>query len=101
WSKVPLYLVAQLLGAFVGAVLCYLTYLGQFRANKDTKAEVLGVFSTGPEVRNTVQNLLTEVIATFVLVFVILATGQTKGLTLSGTGVLVVALLVVGIGMSL
>ncbi|KAA2266515.1 aquaporin family protein [Solihabitans fulvus] len=98
WSKVPLYLSAQLLGAIVGAVLCWLAYLGQFRANKD---EVLGVFATGPEIRNTAQNLLTEIIATFVLVFVILATGQTKGLAVSGTGVLIVALLVVGIGMSL
>lgn len=98
WSKVPLYLVAQLLGAFTGAVLCYLTYLGQFRENT---GEVLGIFSTGPEIRNRAQNLLTEIIATFVLVFVILATGQTTGLGLSGTGVLIVALLVVGIGMSL
>ncbi|GAA0620352.1 MIP/aquaporin family protein [Kutzneria viridogrisea] len=98
WSKVPLYLSAQLIGALLGAVLCWLTYLGQFRAHN---GQVLGVFSTGPEIRNTAQNLITEVIATFVLVFVILATGQTKGLAVSGTGVLVVALLVVGIGLSL
>lgn len=98
WSKVPLYITAQLLGAFAGAVLCYLAYLGQFRENK---GEVLGVFATGPEIRNPLQNMLTEVIATFVLVFVILATGQTKGLAVSGTGVLIVALLVVGLGMSL
>ncbi|GAA0212057.1 MIP/aquaporin family protein [Saccharothrix mutabilis subsp. mutabilis] len=98
WATVPLYLIAQFLGAFVGAVLCYLAYLGQFRANE---GEVLGIFSTGPEIRNTAQNLLTEIIATFVLVFVILATGQTKGLSTSGTGALIVALLVVGIGMSL
>ncbi|TWP46840.1 aquaporin family protein [Lentzea tibetensis] len=98
WANVPVYIAAQLLGAFAGAVLCYLTYLGQFKANE---GEVLGIFSTGPEIRNTVQNLMTEIIATFVLVFVILATGQTKGLAVSGTGVLVVAFLVVGIGMSL
>ncbi len=98
WSKVPLYITAQMLGAFTGAVLAWLAYLGQFRAHRQP---VLGVFATGPEVRHPVQNLLTEAIATFVLVFVILATGQTKGLALSGTGILVVALLVVGIGMSL
>ncbi|WP_342787243.1 MIP/aquaporin family protein [Saccharothrix saharensis] len=98
WATVPVYLLAQFLGAFTGAVLCYLAYLGQFRANT---GDVLGVFATGPEVRHRAQNLTTEVIATFVLVFVILATGQTKGLETSGTGVLIVALLVVGIGMSL
>lgn len=98
WSKVPLYLAAQMLGAFTGAVLCWLSYLGQFREHP---GEVLAVFSTGPEVRKPVYNLLTEIIATFTLVYVVLATGQTKGLELSGTGVLVVALLVVGIGMSL
>ncbi|MCP2258597.1 glycerol uptake facilitator protein [Streptoalloteichus tenebrarius] len=99
WGKVPLYLAAQFLGAFVGAVLCWLAYLGQFRAhNKD---DVLGIFATGPEVRNAGQNLITEFLATFVLVFVILGSGQTEGLKLSGAGTLIVALLVVGIGMSL
>ena len=98
WSKVPLYLVAQLLGAFLGAVLCWLTYLGQFQANEDP---TLGIFATGPEIRKPVQNLITEIIGTFVLVIVILASGQTKGLALSGMGPLVVSLLVVGIGMGL
>ncbi|WP_335975314.1 MULTISPECIES: MIP/aquaporin family protein [Streptomycetaceae] len=62
---------------------------------------VLGVFSTGPEIRNPVQNLLTEIIATAVLVEFILTQGMTKGLALNGTGILLTALLVVGIGLSL
>ncbi|MFJ2956009.1 MIP/aquaporin family protein [Streptomyces sp. NPDC087270] len=62
---------------------------------------VLGIFSTGPEIRNPVQNLLTEIIATAVLVLFILTQGMTKGLALNGTGILLTALLVVGIGLSL
>jgi glycerol uptake facilitator protein len=62
---------------------------------------VLGVFSTGPEIRNPVQNLLTEIIATAVLVLFILTQGMTKGLALNGLGILLTALVVVGIGLSL
>ncbi|WP_329130243.1 aquaporin family protein [Streptomyces sp. NBC_01476] len=62
---------------------------------------VLGVFSTGPEIRNPVQNLLTEIIGTFVLVLFILTQGMTKGLALNGLGILLTALVVVGIGLSL
>lgn len=98
WSKVPLYLGSQLLGAIIGAVLVWLTYLGQFQANEEP---TLGIFSTGPEIRNPVQNLLTEIIATTVLCLAILTQGLTKGLGLSGTGVLIVAFTVVGIGLSL
>ncbi|GLU47595.1 MIP/aquaporin family protein [Nocardiopsis ansamitocini] len=98
WAKVPVYIVAQILGAIVGAALVWLTYLGQFG---NTEGPYLGIFSTAPEVRNPAQNMVTEIIATFALVFVIVATGQNEGLTLSGTGVLIVALLVVGIGLSL
>ncbi|MFC8453268.1 MIP/aquaporin family protein [Kitasatospora sp. NPDC057223] len=98
WSKVPVYLGSQLLGAIIGAVLVWLTYLGQFQANEEP---TLGIFSTGPEIRNPVQNLLTEIIATTVLCLAILTQGLTKGLGLSGTGVLIVAFTVVGIGLSL
>jgi glycerol uptake facilitator protein len=98
WSKVPLYLGSQLLGAFIGSVLMWLAYLGQFQANTEP---VLGIFSTGPEIRNSAQNLMTEVIGTMVLVMAILSQGLTKGLGLSGTGVLIVAFTVVGIGLAL
>ncbi|MBL1067394.1 MIP/aquaporin family protein [Streptomyces sp. 7-21] len=62
---------------------------------------VLGVFATAPEIRNTWQNLATEIIATAVLLLVVLATGIDQGLGESGTAGLMVALTVVGIGLSL
>ncbi|MEU6015837.1 MIP/aquaporin family protein [Streptomyces sp. NPDC047515] len=123
WSDVPLYLGSQLLGAMIGAVLVWLTYYGQFRAHltdpEITGAQsgeeamvdqaaapkagpVLGVFSTGPEIRNAVQNLATEVIATVVLVLAILTQGlNNDGNGLGTLGAMVTALVVVGIGLSL
>ncbi|MDT0269929.1 MIP/aquaporin family protein [Streptomyces sp. DSM 44915] len=62
---------------------------------------VLGIFSTAPEIRNTAQNLATEIIATAVLVIAVLAIGVNDDLALSGTGPLMVALVVLGIGLSL
>ncbi|MFJ9177115.1 MIP/aquaporin family protein [Streptomyces sp. NPDC102360] len=109
WDKVWVYLLGQMVGAMLGAVLAYLVYLAQFNANvgsdeeaaEDGPTPTLGIFSTVPEIRNVVANLLTEVIATIGLVLPILAFGLTKGLGESGTQVLIVALLVVGIGLSL
>ncbi|GHH48110.1 MIP/aquaporin family protein [Streptomyces candidus] len=103
WSQVWVYVLGQLVGAMAGAVLAWLVYYAQFDANreKETAVATLGVFSTIPEIRNPVANLLTEVIATFALVLPILAFGLTKGLGTSGTQTLIVAFLVVGIGLSL
>ncbi|MFH8612279.1 MIP/aquaporin family protein [Streptomyces sp. NPDC018029] len=123
WSDVPLYLASQLLGAMIGAFLVWVTYMGQFKAHLtdpevlaaqpveegmvDQKAApsagpVLGIFSTGPEIRNYVQNVLTEIIATVVLVLAILTQGLNDGGNGLGTlGALITALVVVGIGLSL
>ncbi|MGW5734291.1 MULTISPECIES: MIP/aquaporin family protein [Streptomyces] len=123
WSDVPLYLGSQLLGAMIGAVLVWLAYLGQFKAHLtdpailaaqpmeeglvDQKAApkagpVLGVFATGPEIRNYAQNVLTEIIATTVLVLAILTQGLNDGGNGIGVlGALITALVVVGIGLSL
>jgi glycerol uptake facilitator protein len=123
WHTMPYYLMGQLLGAMIGAFLVWVAYLGQFQAHltdpevirgHETSVEgpaddkkgphggpVLGVFSTGPEIRNTVQNLLTEIIGTMVLVLFILTQGMTAGLALNGLGILLTALVVVGIGLSL
>ncbi|MEV5817224.1 MIP/aquaporin family protein [Streptomyces mutabilis] len=111
WGKVWVYVLGQFVGAMLGAVLCYLTYFAQFQANvrktgttegtADEPVPTLGVFSTVPEIRNPVANLTTEIIATVGLVLPILAFGLTEGLGESGTLVLIVALLVVGIGLSL
>ncbi|MEI5099654.1 MIP/aquaporin family protein [Streptomyces sp. PmtG] len=123
WNDVPLYLASQLLGAMIGAVLMWATYYGQFQAHLtdpevikaqpaeeglvDQKAApkagpVLGIFSTGPEIRNIAQNLVTEIIATTVLVLAILTQGLNDGGNGLGTlGALITALVVVGIGLSL
>ncbi|MEU0945978.1 MULTISPECIES: MIP/aquaporin family protein [Streptomyces] len=103
WDQVPVYIAGQMVGAMLGAVLCWLTYYAQFRANAEEEIAqpTLGIFSTAPAIRNPVANLVTEIIATIGLVLPILAFGLTKGLGESGTAVLVVAFLVVGIGLSL
>jgi glycerol uptake facilitator protein len=90
------YLGAQMIGAFLGAVVAWLAYRQHFDDTEDPAAQ-LGVFSTGPAIRNPVWNTITEVIGTFVLVFVVILFGSTP----SGLGPLAVALLVVGIGASL
>ncbi|GGU04649.1 MIP/aquaporin family protein [Streptomyces violascens] len=103
WDKVWIYLCGEMTGALLGAVLAYLAYFAQFQANadKDDALATLGIFSTIPEIRNPVANLVTEIIATIGLVLPVLSFGNTKGLGESGVTVLVVALLVVGIGLSL
>ncbi|MFD0313646.1 MIP/aquaporin family protein [Streptomyces flavalbus] len=111
WGKVGFYLLGQMIGAVLGGVLAYLVYFAQFQANvresgttegtAEEPTPTLGIFSTIPEIRNPVANLLTEIIATVALVLPILAFGLTKGLGESGTLVLIVSLLVVGIGLSL
>ncbi|MBO1331807.1 MIP/aquaporin family protein [Streptomyces sp. VRA16 Mangrove soil] len=125
WSDVPLYLASQLLGAMIGAVLVWIVYYGQFQAHLtdqavleahanngeegmvDPKAApkagpVLGIFSTGPEIRNAVQNLVTEIIATVVLVLAILTQGlNDNGNGLGVLGALITSFVVVSIGLSL
>jgi glycerol uptake facilitator protein len=103
WDQVPVYIAGQMVGAMLGAVLCWLVYYAQFQANAEEEIAqpTLGIFATGPAIRNPVANLITEIIATVGLVLPILAFGLTKGLGESGTAVLVVAFLVVGIGLSL
>ncbi|WP_431804484.1 MIP/aquaporin family protein [Microbacterium sp. bgisy203] len=99
-------IAAQMVGAFLGAVLCWLAYKEHFDAEPDP-ANKLGVFSTGPAIRSYGWNLLTEIIATFVLVFVIFAFADYGDVQIGVPGALgpltavPVALLVVGIGASL
>lgn len=90
------YLAAEMIGAFLGAVIAWVAYKQHFDEDAEP-ATKLAVFSTGAEIRNPLWNTLTEVIGTFVLVFVILQFGNTP----HGLGPLAVALLVVGIGASL
>jgi glycerol uptake facilitator protein len=90
------YFAGEMVGAFLGAVIMWVAYRQHFDVETEP-ASKLAVFSTGPAIRSNPWNLATEIIGTFVLVFVILTFGGTP----SGLGPLAVALLVVGIGASL
>src|SRR5438034_9928762 len=72
WSSVPVYIVAQMLGAFLGATIVWLAYLPHWRVTESQPGK-LAVFCTAPAIRNTPANVLTEVIGTFVLVLGVLA----------------------------
>lgn len=106
FASIATYLGAQLVGAFIGAVLAWLAYKKQFDEEAPA-ATKLGVFSTGPQIGAPAWNVVTEAIATFVLVFVVLGAGKftgsgtTPAANLGWLGALGVALLVVGIGASL
>lgn len=112
WADVPGYVGAQLLGAFAGGVLVWLTYLPHWAATGDASLK-LAVFSTGPAIRNTTANFLCETIGTALLLFGILAIAanaqafSTAGdVDLSavfnrGLQPLLVGVLVLGIGLSL
>ncbi|MCW1806066.1 MIP/aquaporin family protein [Brachybacterium squillarum] len=90
------YFAAEMIGAILGAVIVYLAYKKHYDETPDGPTK-LGTFSTAPGIRAYGWNLVTEIIATFVLVFVIIQFGNTP----SGLGPLAVALLVVAIGASL
>ncbi|WP_127793404.1 MIP/aquaporin family protein [Agromyces sp. LHK192] len=92
------YIGAQLLGAIIGAVFVWLAYKQHFDEEPEP-ANKLGVFSTGPAIRSYGWNFVTEVIGTFVLVFVIL--GFSYGGTPAELGAIPVAFLVIVIGTSL
>ncbi len=73
WASVPGYIVAQMLGGFVGACLVWVFYKDHYKATKDQPDTMLGTFCTMPAIYNPWRNFLSEVIATCVLVFAILA----------------------------
>jgi len=99
WGDVPLYIIAQMIGAIIGAVLVWLAYFNHWAATPDPGAK-LAVFSTGPAIRNTVWNLVTEIIGTFVLVFGILAI-RSPEVNMGSLAIIPVAFLVWVIGLSL
>jgi glycerol uptake facilitator protein len=90
------YIAGQIVGAAAGAALAFLAYKKHFDEDADAGTK-LAVFSTGPAIRSYPWNLVTEIIGTFVLVYLVIQFGNTP----SGLGPLAVALLVVGIGASL
>ena len=96
WAETLPYFAGEFLGAFIGAVIVWLHYLPHWEVTEDPGLK-LAVFSTGPAIRNTTSNLLSEIIGTFVLVFGVLAIGGPS----APITPLVVGFLVVAIGLSL
>ncbi len=99
WNMVPLYVTAQILGAMVGSGFVWLAYRLHFIATPDPDTK-LAVFSTSPAIRHSLSNLLTEIIATFVLIFGVLYIAAPAN-SLGALDALPVSLLVLGIGLSL
>jgi glycerol uptake facilitator protein len=106
WAKVGGYLLAQLIGAMIGSFLVWLVYIDHFKTTEDPDC-LLAVFSTSPAIKNLLFNLLSEIVGTFVLVFVIFyftgaeISGQKTPIGLGSLGAIPVAFLVWAIGLSL
>ncbi len=108
WALVPGYIIAQFIGAFIGAVIVWLAYLAHWGETEDEGLK-LGVFCTAPAIYNTPANIITEIIGTFVLVFGVSGIvanagavgGDAAAVIGSGLNPLLVGLIVLGIGLSL
>lgn len=106
WSSVLPYVIAQLLGAMIGASLVWLMYRDHFNRTTDPGLQ-LAAFSTEPAIRDYLSNLTSELIGTFVLVFTVFfitgaeITESKTHIGLGSIGALPVALLVWSIGLSL
>jgi glycerol uptake facilitator protein len=105
WADVGIYIIAQMIGAFLGGVIVWLAYLPHW-ADTESEGLKLAVFCTGPAIRNTGTNVLCEIIGTMVLVLGVASLFQVStpitGIAMAGgLGPLLVALLVWGIGLSL
>ncbi len=99
WAMVPIYIVAQFLGAFIGAFLVWLFYRQHFGITEDKDLK-LACFCTGPAIRDPIANLICEAVGAFLLVFAVLF----LAVSIFGLGALdalPVGLLVLAIGLSL
>ena len=97
WDLVIVYIVAQMLGGFCGALLVYAFYKDHYKATADEPDTMLGTFCTMPAIWNPWRNFLSEFIATTLLVFIILAIGSNFDMV----GPLPVTCLSMALGMSL
>ncbi len=106
WASVLPYIIAQMLGAFLGAFLVWLMYYSHFQRT-NAPGSILAVFCTGPAIRNYASNIVSEIIGAFVLVFTVFyiagaqITPSKTPIGLGSVGALPVALLVWVIGLSL
>lgn len=92
------YMLAQFAGAFGGAILVWLHYMGHW-ARTESPAMKLAVFCTGPAIRETIPNLISETIGTMVLVLGILFIGANE--YYAGLNPILVGALIISIGISL
>lgn len=99
WGDVPIYIAGQMLGAMLGAFIVWITYRQHFEQTQDADAK-LAVFCTGPAIRNPFNNLVSEIVGTFVLIFGVLSMVAPQS-SLGSLDALPAALLVFGIGLSL
>jgi glycerol uptake facilitator protein len=94
------YMVGQLIGAFIGAVLVWLAYMKHFEATENADLK-LAVFCTAPAIRNYTWNLVTEIIGTMMLLIGVLGIFNANNGIASGVGPYAVGILVFSIGLSL
>lgn len=99
WANVPSYILAQFIGAMLGATLMWLAHKQHFDATEDADAK-LAVFCNAPAIPNLFFNLLTEIIATFAFMLGVLFISSPQN-SLGALDALPVALLVLGIGLSM
>ncbi|MFT9485830.1 MIP/aquaporin family protein [Tepidibacillus infernus] len=98
WADVPSYILAQMIGAIIGATFVWIFYLPHWKETEDQGTK-LGVFSTGPAVPNVAANLVSEILGTFILLLAISFIGANK--FTEGLNPIIVGFLIVAIGMSL
>jgi len=99
WADVPFYIVGQFIGAFLGAILVWLSYFKHWAETADPGLK-LAVFCTGPAIRNPLWNLVTEIIGTFVLMYGVFSIGGGAD-PAKALGAIPVAFLVWVIGLAL
>ena len=101
WASVPIYIAGQMAGAAFGAFLVWVVYNQHFNRTDDANLK-LATFCTAPAIRSTPNNVISEIIGTFVLVFgVFYLAAPIEGNEIGSLSALPVALLVLAIGLSL
>lgn len=95
WKDVLPYITAQFLGAFAGAAIIAIHYYPHFKATKnEDEGNHVGIFTTGAAIDNPIFNFLSEVIATFIFVLILLNLGDFT----TGLKPLILGLLIMVIG---
>jgi glycerol uptake facilitator protein len=100
WDMVPGFIIAEILGAFFGAILVYVTYRDHYKVTEDPITK-LATFSTIPNIRHIPQNFVTEAVGTFALIIGVYGLVTPPAISKLAPGAITVAFLVFGIGLSL